>query len=104
MNDPIAAVIIIGDEILSGRTRYTNANFIAARLHQRGIALKRIITVPDEMDVIVGTVSKPILCRNRNKKMFLSFRLNRCLHYCSWTYDLELGLLHTFRQLLLLPV
>ena len=56
MNDPIAAVIIIGDEILSGRTRDTNANFIAARLHQRGIALKRIITVPDEMDVIVGTV------------------------------------------------
>ena len=56
MSDPTAAVIIIGDEILSGRTQDINANFIAARLHQRGVALKRIITIPDEIDVIVGTV------------------------------------------------
>ena len=51
-----AAIIIVGDEILSGRTRDINANFIAARLHQRGIYLKRIITIPDDMETIVGKV------------------------------------------------
>lgn len=53
-----AAVIIVGDEILSGRTQDINANFIAARLHQRGVHLKRVITIPDEMDTIVGTVNE----------------------------------------------
>ena len=54
---PTAAVIIIGDEILSGRTQDINAHFIAARLHQRGIELKRVITIPDEMDTIIKTVN-----------------------------------------------
>lgn len=55
---PTAAVIIIGDEILSGRTQDINAHFIAARLHQRGIELKRVITIPDEMDTIIKTVNE----------------------------------------------
>ena len=32
MKDPTAAILIIGDEILSGRTREGNANWLAGRL------------------------------------------------------------------------
>ena len=35
-----AGIIIIGDEILSGRTKDTNINWIANELNQIGIRLK----------------------------------------------------------------
>lgn len=51
-SNPTAAVLIIGDEILSGRTKDINACFIAGRLHQRGVDLKRILTLPDDLELI----------------------------------------------------
>ena len=51
-----AGVIIIGDEILSGRTKDANANFIAKQLIKIGIKLSKIIVIPDESEVIINTI------------------------------------------------
>ena len=53
---PTAAVLIIGNEILSGRTQDMNLNHIATRLTQRGIRLAEARVVPDIEDEIVGAV------------------------------------------------
>ena len=38
-----AAILIIGDEILSGRTQDANTSFLAKWLNERGIQLKKVI-------------------------------------------------------------
>jgi molybdenum cofactor synthesis domain-containing protein len=52
-----AAVLIIGDEILSGRTQDTNLNTIARFLAALGIYLKEARTVGDETAQIVGALN-----------------------------------------------
>ncbi|MBH0236951.1 competence/damage-inducible protein A [Methylobrevis albus] len=52
-----AAVLVVGDEILSGRTRDSNSGTIAARLTMMGIDLSEIRVVPDETDRIVEAVN-----------------------------------------------
>jgi molybdenum cofactor synthesis domain-containing protein len=54
---PTAAVLIIGDEILSGRTRDTNLNTIARFLAALGIDLMEARTVGDRQDQIVGALN-----------------------------------------------
>ena len=49
-----AAILIIGDEILSGRTPDSNSNYIARFLSVLGIDLKEIRVVPDVEDEIVA--------------------------------------------------
>lgn len=51
-----AGLLVIGDEILSGRTRDTNTNTIAAKLTAMGVTLREAKTVPDEVDIIVAAV------------------------------------------------
>jgi len=51
-----AGMLVIGNEILSGRTRDTNTNFIAARLTELGIRLREARAVPDDEAVIVAAV------------------------------------------------
>src|ERR1700761_3324073 len=53
---PTAAVLIIGNEILSGRTQDVNLNWIANRLTARGIRLAEARVVPDVEDEIVDAV------------------------------------------------
>jgi hypothetical protein len=48
-----AAVLVIGDEILSGRTKDKNIGYIAEYLTNFGIDLKEVRVVPDEEDEIV---------------------------------------------------
>ena len=43
-----AGIIIIGDEILSGRTKDTNINWIANELNQIGIHLKEARVIEDD--------------------------------------------------------
>ncbi len=54
---PTAAVLIIGDEILSGRTQDTNLNTIARFLGALGIDLLEARTVGDRQTQIVGALN-----------------------------------------------
>jgi len=54
---PTAAVLLIGDEILSGRTKDKNLGFIADYLTALGIDLKEARVVPDIEDEIVNAVN-----------------------------------------------
>ena len=58
MNNLNAGVIIIGDEILSGRTQDTNANFIANKLINAGIKLEQIRIIQDDQKIIIKTVKE----------------------------------------------
>lgn len=50
---PTAAICLIGDELLSGRTRDVNVQTIAKFLAPYGIPVKEVRIVPDEQDRIV---------------------------------------------------
>ena len=56
MSNLTAGIIIIGDEILSGRTLDTNSNFIANELIKAGIKLEQIRTIQDNKENIIDTV------------------------------------------------
>jgi molybdenum cofactor synthesis domain-containing protein len=51
-----AALMVIGNEILTGRTQDTNTQWIAEKLGPHGLALREVRVVPDEADVIVKTL------------------------------------------------
>ena len=53
-----AAFVIIGDEILSGRTRDANLGFIAEKLVEAGIRLREVRVVPDVPDEIARAVNE----------------------------------------------
>jgi len=55
-SSPTAAVLIIGDEILSGRTKDTNLNTLARFLTALGIDLKEARTVGDTRSQIIDAV------------------------------------------------
>ncbi|CAI3927771.1 ADP-ribose pyrophosphatase domain of DNA damage-and competence-inducible protein CinA (CinA) (PDB:4CT9) (PUBMED:25313401) [Commensalibacter communis] len=56
--NPTAAIIIIGNEILSGRTQDINLNYIARHLAIAGIKLKEARVIPDDPKVIIHTVNE----------------------------------------------
>jgi molybdenum cofactor synthesis domain-containing protein len=53
---PTAGLIIIGNEILSGKIVDTNSPFLAAELRALGVDLERIVTIPDEIETIAQEV------------------------------------------------
>lgn len=53
-----AAVLIIGNEILSGRTQDANLGFIARGLGELGIVLREARVIPDVPAVIIATVNE----------------------------------------------
>ncbi|MEM9224992.1 MAG: molybdopterin-binding protein [Pseudomonadota bacterium] len=55
--EPTAAICLIGDELLSGRTRDINAQAIARFLAPYGIPVREVRIVPDEQDRIVAAVN-----------------------------------------------
>lgn len=57
-NSPNAALIIIGNEILSGRTQDTNLNFIAKELKNIGIKFLEVRVIPDIEEKIITTVNE----------------------------------------------
>ena len=52
-----ASIIIIGNEILSGRTQDTNTSTLAIWLNSIGVKLSEVRVVPDIEDVIINTVN-----------------------------------------------
>ena len=53
---PSAALLVIGNEILSGKVVDTNSPFLAAELRKLGVDLERILTIPDDIDLIAREV------------------------------------------------
>lgn len=60
MNDKIytAALIIIGDEILSGRTHDKNIPYTAEKLGDAGVRLMEVRVIPDDGQKIIDTVNE----------------------------------------------
>ena len=56
MPNPTAAMLVIGDEILSGRTRDANMHYLAGELTGAGIDLKEVRIVSDTAPDIVAAV------------------------------------------------
>lgn len=56
MPNPTAAMLVIGDEILSGRTRDANMHYLAGELTEVGIDLKEVRVVSDDRDAIIASV------------------------------------------------
>jgi molybdopterin-biosynthesis enzyme MoeA-like protein len=58
MTEPVtAALLVIGDEILSGRTKDKNIGFTADFLAERGIDLREVRVVPDVIEEIVAALN-----------------------------------------------
>ena len=64
-----AAMLVIGDEILSGRTKDRNIGHLADIMTAIGVDLKEVRIVPDEEDEIVAAVNA------------LRAALRLCLHH-----------------------
>lgn len=57
MSNPTAAMLVIGDEILSGRTRDANMYHLAGRLTAHGVDLREVRVVSDDGAAIVDAVN-----------------------------------------------
>lgn len=57
MSNQTAAMLVIGDEILSGRTRDSNMHHLALALTEHGLALTEARVVADDHDAIVAGVN-----------------------------------------------
>lgn len=69
MPNPTAAMLVIGDEILSGRTRDSNMHHLARRLTDHGIRLLEARVVADDHDAIIAAVND---LRARHDHVFTS--------------------------------
>ncbi len=56
MANPTAAILVIGDEILSGRTRDANMHYLAGELSKHGIDMKEVRIVSDDAPAIEEAV------------------------------------------------
>lgn len=56
MPNPTAAMLVIGDEILSGRTRDANMFYLSGQLTDAGIDLREVRVVSDDPGAIVSAV------------------------------------------------
>ena len=56
MANPTAAMLVIGDEILSGRTRDSNMHYLAQELTKVGIDLREVRVVADDRAGIIAAV------------------------------------------------
>jgi molybdenum cofactor synthesis domain-containing protein len=57
MTNPTAAMLVIGDEILSGRTRDANMYYLAGQLTAVGILLAEVRVVSDDQPAIIAAVN-----------------------------------------------
>lgn len=53
-----AGIIIIGNEVLSGKTHDTNSYFLCTELRQLGVEVQKISTIPDIIELIGGEVAE----------------------------------------------
>ena len=62
-----AAILIIGNEILSGRTQDTNTSTLATWLNSIGVKVNEVRIIPDQENIIVETIN---LLRKSNNYVF----------------------------------
>ena len=55
---PSAGLLIIGNEILSGKVVDTNSPFLAGELRGLGVDLERILVIPDDVEIIAAEVRR----------------------------------------------
>ncbi|HVH20537.1 MAG TPA: competence/damage-inducible protein A [Myxococcota bacterium] len=53
---PTAGILVIGNEILSGKVVDTNSPYLCRELRALGVDVERIVTIPDAIDVIAEHV------------------------------------------------
>ena len=53
---PTAGILVIGNEILSGKVVDTNSPFLCQELRELGVDVERIVTIPDGVEVIAEHV------------------------------------------------
>lgn len=56
MTATTAAVVIVGNEVLSAKVQDENGPYLARRLHELGVELSALHSVPDRVDAIVETI------------------------------------------------
>jgi len=56
--DRTAGIIVIGNEILSGKVTDTNSPYLTRELRKLGVTVRRIVTIPDELDEIARAVAE----------------------------------------------
>jgi molybdenum cofactor synthesis domain-containing protein len=56
--NPTACLVVIGNEVLSGRTQDLNIKFIATRLGEIGMPLREVRVIPDVPAAIIGTINE----------------------------------------------
>jgi molybdenum cofactor synthesis domain-containing protein len=58
MSTPTAAVLVVGNEVLSAKVRDENGPYAAQVLRARGVQLVAILTLPDRLEVIEEAVAR----------------------------------------------
>ena len=58
VKNPTACVLVIGNEVLSGRTQDANIRFLAVKLGELGIPVREVRVIPDIAQTIVDTVNE----------------------------------------------
>jgi molybdenum cofactor synthesis domain-containing protein len=56
--NPTACLLVIGNEVLSGRTQDANIRYLATRLGELGIPLREVRVIPDVAATIIATVNE----------------------------------------------
>jgi len=55
-NDKTAGIVIIGNEVLSGKVQDTNSPFLLRELYEQGVRVLRVVTIPDDVPTIADEV------------------------------------------------
>jgi len=58
VSNPTACILVIGNEVLSGRTQDANIRFLAQRLGDMGMPVREVRVIPDVAEVIIRTVNE----------------------------------------------
>lgn len=69
MQQKTAAIVVIGNEILTGKSEDRNATFLIGELYNLGVSLRRIVVIPDDLEDIAATVRE---CSERFDYVFTS--------------------------------
>ncbi len=69
MQTSVAAAVVIGNEVLNAQVADENGSHLIQRLRERGIALRSLCVVPDEVEAIIDAV---VRARRRAQWVFTS--------------------------------